>query len=92
MSGLHLPPAEPPADAILALRAQLDEARDELHEAQRIAALLEDEQEDQAARGHAVGIARLMIERDLAGRRVEAWSAILDRLRDEGRRRGVFLP
>lgn len=87
MSGLHLPPAEPPADDELDLAAQLEAARTELHEAQRIAALLDEPLDP--GRG-AIAVARDVIERDLAGRRVEAWTAILDRLRDNGRGRGLF--
>ena len=71
------------------VQADLDAARDELHEAQRIAALLD---EPAPVRRHpiAVGVARDVIERDLAARRVEAWTSIVDRLRSEGQRRGIF--
>lgn len=77
------------ADERARLRAQIDAARAELHEAQRIDALLA------AAlaftdHGDPVAVARGVIERDLAGRRVEAWVAVLDRLRIEGVRVGVF--
>lgn len=77
------------AQQLADLRCQLAVARDELHEAQRIAALL-DEDDPTGAAGDAVAIARGIIERDLAGRRVDAWTAILDRLRDESRRLGLF--
>ena len=68
---------------------QLDEARAELHEAQRIASLL-DEEDVPAGPRDVVAVARLVIERDLAARRVEAWTAIVDKLRAEGARRGLF--
>ena len=67
---------------------QLDEARAELHEAQRIAALLAVD-EDQAP-ADAVAVAGRIIERDLAARRIEAWSAVVDKLCAEGARRGLF--
>jgi hypothetical protein len=70
------------------LAAQIDAARDELHEAQRVVALLD--ADDAATAAGPVAVARLVIERDLAARRVEAWVAVLDGLRGEGRRVGLF--
>lgn len=80
-----------------ALRRQIEEARAELHEAQRIDALLADDFMtgaggigSTACSGDALQIARAIIERDLAARRVEAWVAVLDRFRAEGVRLGLF--
>lgn len=89
MSGLHLPPAEPPDDAISTLRAQLAAARVELHEAQQFAARL-DVDTWPATGDDAVAVARGVIERDLAARRVEAWSSVLDRIRAQARAQGLF--
>ena len=84
-----LPLPEPPDEAVAALRAQLDAARTELHEAQQFAARLNvDDWPDTG--DDAVAIARGVIERDLATRRVEAWAAVLERLRQQGRDRGLF--
>lgn len=77
------------ADERARLQAQIAAARAELHEAQRIEALLDDNLHEVIG-GDPVAIARGIIERDLAGRRVEAWVAVLDRLRAEGRRVGLF--
>lgn len=70
------------------LRAQLDGARSALHDAQNVVALLA--VDDDGDGGDAVKIARRIIERDLAARRVEAWTGVLDRLRSEARRHGLF--
>jgi hypothetical protein len=77
------------AEQLADLHCQIAVARQELHEAQRIVVLL-DSDDPGAAAGDAVAIARGIIERDLAARRVEAWTSILDSLRAEGRRLGLF--
>lgn len=84
---IRLPLPEPPDDAVVALRDQLDAARAALHDAQDVAALLD---VDDAVGGDVVAVARGVIERDLAARRIDAWVAVVDRLRAEGRRRGLF--
>jgi hypothetical protein len=72
------------------LRRQLDAAREEFDAAERIVALLEVDEPDVSWLGAGpVAVARDVIERDLARRRVEAWASVLDRLRTEGRRVGL---
>lgn len=66
-------------DQLAALVAQIDAPRAELREAQRVVALLD--ADPFTNYGDPVAVARGVIERDLAGRRVEAWTAVLDRLR-----------
>lgn len=83
-----LPVPEPPADDVQALRTALEAARVELHEAQQFAARLN--VDSWPATDDAVAVARGVIERDLAQRRIEAWSAVLERLRAQGRDRGLF--
>ena len=74
-------------------------AREQLHEAQRIAALLDQPQtwgeyygEDcpPNLRPGAGAVARAVIERDLAARRVEAWTHLVNNLRAEAAKRGRF--
>lgn len=85
------------AEQLAGLREQIDAARAELHDAQRVEALLHEGHDHSGVPAGAwcdlcgpVAVARGVIERDLAARRVEAWVAVLDRLRAEGRRLGLF--
>lgn len=86
---------------LAAVSRDLTGAREELHAAQATLAMLlvDDEPKDYTIVGGLVfavaprtgiQIARGIIERDLAARRVEAWSALLDRLRAEARALGLF--
>lgn len=70
------------------LEELLKAARGELHDAQRIAAMLSVDTD--GAPQDAVAVARNVIERDLAARRVEAWAGVIDRLRNEARVLGLF--
>lgn len=56
----------------------LERARDELAHAEHVVALLD--VDDAAAPGDTVAIARGIVERDLAARRVEAWRHIVTRM------------
>jgi hypothetical protein len=56
----------------------LERARDELAHAEHVVALLD--VDDAAPAGDTVAIARGIVERDLAARRVEAWRHIVARM------------
>ena len=66
MSGLQLPPAEPPADDVARVLEQLRNARRELTDAQRIVTMLTADPLAQPRGG---------IELQVATRRVELWRA-----------------
>lgn len=86
MTAAALPLPEPPSDEVIAVAVQLDAARTHLHDAQHVAALLALD----VAAGDPVEVARIVLERDLAARRVAAWDAVVCGLRAEGRRLGLF--
>lgn len=88
MSGLAMPPAEPPADDVADLQDRLTAARMYRNDASRLLALLRRElgaDVDLAERRTYLGI-----EVDLAERRVARWDEHVDRLAARARALGLI--
>lgn len=90
MSGLSLPPAEPPKESIRSLLELLGSARDHLLDAQRQLAMIETARNDVETLT-TTSVVYFGIERRVAKNRVVLWTREVRRLELRGRKLGLSL-
>lgn len=94
MSGLHLPPAEPPDEDLADLRDMIEAVREQLADAERqehMLAVAIADNADTPTRRQLVTLAGYVMEHELAQQRVAFWRPIVATTEKTARDRGLSL-